>query len=975
MGLFGQYANVYKSVQDTLRARTRTLSNATGDIVANVENVSGLKPWIRISSGVSDGLILETGISLDPSFDNLYGTSTTAGKIGDNFLGVPVFESSPVQSRGYRPSPIIESIGIQNGSEGLSRNLKFQIKCFSLPQLDTITKYFLEPRYYLLAEWGWNTPAGYSGLAKIENQGITNGVCEMITYMNLRVLKEKRSKSGGHYDAFLGVITGGGISFGDDETYIIDVEVTTQGEIPAYLQQNKGTVVNTSPTSVGAVAKSSAVFNIETDIENALRADDFGKSLFLYMFNDLPAQKQIQSVKRLQYQTITEVSKEMKVDKTLLESTPNMLYWCQEFHYLNMNTSYRDKLREKLVEGAEITVPGRAETITFNGEQPLISDSRYIRMELAWKILNEIGKNDIITEDFNCGGNNIRVPNYKISIDSTICRAHKHMFSVNREFLFIPNEYCPDFGLEDFLSGDPDATPLRMLGGTIRTKPAGSRPYNLPNSYVFPQFQSLSKNIEDGLVSFAEQFDESYRILDKPALSWGYLKDLFINFDFFCECINRNGALIKDVAIDILNGLSQGANMFWDFQIVEIGSTDKNDVGIQKLVVVDANFTGIPKGGKLTDGTDSAQNVLSLQTIGVNSPFLDINMKLEVKGALANQVMAQRGGIYNTEGNSSVTVEDKVENFYGLFSRGVTDNLERKINEVLATARNNIDGDPTTPGGLESDEFLYNADGSIQYRDEIFFGRAPTTGMGPDGRIVLTPGETALEQAERARRDYTASAAAATAQSNWIMFMEKAAVFPRINDPSKIDFAPGTLFNLSSDDAYVGTLVVGAWEDPQLLRQVYEFDMRDPDDTRVKRFEPRTNPGYLPIEVEFMIHGISGFKVGDMIHFKDLPHVYREKIFTVMNVAQVIDGDMWKTTVTTACRNLVAPGYSANSNLEPAGPGPLPPLPGADPDDVTGGRGVPFLTQPEPGLTLPDFTYDPLDPFGIRRRFGGVGTL
>jgi hypothetical protein len=969
MGLFGQYANVYKSVQDTLRARTRTLSNATGDILANVENVSSLKPWIRISSAVNDGLIIGTGISLDPAFDNLYGTSTRSGKIGDNFLGVPVFESSPVQSRGYRPSPIIESIGIQNGSEGLSRNLKFQIKCFSLPQLDTITKYFLEPRYYLLAEWGWNTPAGYSGLAKIENQGITNGVCEMITYMNLRVLKEKRSKSSGHYDAFLGVITGGGISFGDDETYIIDVEVTTQGEIPAYLQQNKGTVVSTSPTSVGAVAKSSAIFNIEKDIETALRANNFGKSLFLYMFNDLPAQKQIQAVKNLQFQTITEVSKEMRVDNNSLVSDPTMLYWCQEFHYLNMNTSYRDKLRETLIEGAEITVPGLEDEIKYNGEQPLISDSRYIRMELAWKILNEIGKNDVITEDFNCSGNNIRVPNYKISIDSTICRAHKHMFSVNREFLFIPNEYCPDFGLEDFLVGAPDATPLRMNGGTIQTRAAGNRPFGLPNSYVFPQFQSLGKKIEDGAISFGEQFDDSYRLLDKPALSWGYLKDLFINFDFFCECINRNGALIKDVAIDILNGLSQGCNMFWDFQIVEIGSTDKNDVGIQKLVVVDANFTGIPKGGKLTDGTDSAQNVLSLQTIGVNSPFLDINMKLEIKGALGNQVMAQRGGIYNTSDNSSVTIEDKVENFYGLFSRGANDNLERKINEVLATARNNIEGDPNSAGGEDSDvELIIGSDINgeiIQYRGITYYGEpARTVSVGTS--FVIYPAIPARQKVDEARRDYAASTLSSAIESNWIMFMEKAAVFPRINDPSNIDFASGTFFNIDSNDAYVRTLVVGAWEDSQLLRQVYEFDMRDPDDTRIKRFEPRTNPGYLPIEVEFTIHGISGFKVGDMIHFKDLPHVYREKIFTVMNVAQVIDGDIWKTTVTTACRNLVAPGYK-DSTMETVPSGPLPPLPGADPDDVTGGRGVPFTTTSD--LTLPEFEYDPLDPFGIRRRF------
>ena len=88
-----------------------------------------------------------------------------------------------------------------------------------------------------------------------------------------------------------------------------------------------------------------------------------------------------------------------------------------------------------------------------------------------------------------------------------------------------------------------------------------------------------------------------------------------------------------------------------------------------------------------------------------------------------------------------------------------------------------------------------------------------------------------------------------------------------------------------------------------------------------RRFEPKTNPGYLPIEVEFTIHGVSGFKVGDMLHFTDLPHVYKSKVFTVMNVTQVLDGDIWKTNVTAACRNIDIDQIGATST-------PLPPLPG-----------------------------------------------
>ena len=50
---------------------------------------------------------------------------------------------------------------------------------------------------------------------------------------------------------------------------------------------------------------------------------------------------------------------------------------------------------------------------------------------------------------------------------------------------------------------------------------------------------------------------------------WGYLKDLYIDFDFFSECIESTGLFTKDVYYKILNGLSSAVNMIWDFQIVE----------------------------------------------------------------------------------------------------------------------------------------------------------------------------------------------------------------------------------------------------------------------------------------------------------------------------------------------------------------------------------------------------------------------
>ena len=956
MGLFGQYANVYKSVQDTIYSRTRPAPNKFGP--GSNELVSQLKPWIRISSAVHNGLILGTGISLDASFSNLYGTANTAGKIGNAFSGAPIFETSKTFARGYRPSPIIESIGIENGSEGLTRKLKFQVKCFSLPQLDIITKYFLEPRFYLLAEWGWNTTDGYKNMAKIENTNVENAVCEMIQYMNLGVLKEKRSGSNGHYDAFLGVIAGGGIDFGEDETYIVSVEVQTQGEIPAYLQQHKGRTEPITATT-GTAAKSSLMFDIRQEIETAQNdPNKLGEALFMYMFNDLPSQKQIQSIKDLQFKTTKQVSDSgIKVDEKFLEDFPNEKYWCQEWQYINMNTTYRDKLREVLRDSADVLLSNGTKA-TFNSEQPLISDSRYIRMELAWKILNEIGTNDVIREVYKCGETEVKIPNHTISIDNTIIRGHKHMFSMNRQYLYIPNGYLPDFGLEAIFKNPAGASAttgfLQMIEGQIKTKPGIM--FGTPDTYIFPR----GIDLKDTGFEFGEQYDESYRTIDKPAFTWGYLKDLYINFDFFVECLNRNGALIKDIAIDILNGLSQGCNMFWDFQIVEIGSTNPKDSGVQKLVVVDANFTGMPAGGKLVDGGESQGTLFTIQTIGATSPLLEVNMKLEVQGAIANQVMMQRGDLLTNGSDgvsrSSATVEDKVEDFSGLFSQGLTDNLTRKIVEL----QNLAGPDSGVNAGTTEEEpvITRNDDGEIikiEYAGKEFLTEVKTeVGPGGSGDIIFLY-VYAEDLYSNYRREQAADKAEAEAQSNWVMFLEKAAVFPRENDPTLTDFfgAGETWLDRIFDAEYNNTtmyqLIVGVWEDSQLLRQVYEYDMIDPNNSTFKRFEPRTNPGYLPIEVEFTLHGVSGFKVGDMIHFVDLPHVYREKVFTVMNVTQILDGDIWKTTVNTACRNIPVPGAGPLPTPGPE-PTPLPGTPGSIEDregnrQGQGGSGTP----PTPG--------------------------
>lgn len=875
MAAFPQFGNVYDSVQKTIKSRA-----------GNNIKASELKPWIRVSSGYGAGLVIASNLKND-TFYSRYGDSTSGGRIGNNFAGTSVVGTRTAFNRGLRPSPIIETINIKNGSEGLSRKLTFQIKCFTLSQLDELTKYFLEPRFYLLMEWGWNTNLAYSQMAKVQGVDSSTAICDMISYMNLGVLKDKREKSHGHYDAFLGVITGGGVEYGDDETYIVSVEVTTQGEIPAYLQQHKGAIKN------GVDANSSQIFDVEKEIQTAEEGANFGKALFMYMYNDLPGSKQTKNIKKL-------------VDDP---------YWTSQYHYLNMNKSLRDTLLEDLNDvQVNTTDPttGLVQEGKIPSDQPLISKERFIRLELAWKILNTT--DDILTpKQISCTkGNSNKGLDSEISIENTIIRAHKHIFSMSKEHLYIPNGYGPDFGLEQVLTKTTDL----LKGGFLQLNPDGSfktKNFGTNGLYsvgkLFPQTIPLD-------TKGAAEYDNTYIPLTCDAFEWGYLKDLFINFDFFIQCMDRSGHVIKDVAIEILNGLSSGANLFWDYQIVNVGSSSstKDNIGDECLVVVDRSFSGKPP--------TSRASTLSLQSIGVNSPFLEFGIKLEVAGAIANSVMAQRNSESSPGSTSDSNVEAKAESFSGLFAYkpdGVTLKLntirqeedaeaaklesERvaqsqltEIESAKAELKKKVETDTAEYGDfykVASAEFTAG-----NYYDSVGSYLSAVEEWVKDGYDLVTD---KIEEVFTGENKEQRKARA----SNYEFFIQKAGVYPKINDPNA-DFAKELLDLNSSNDVKITdtNMICGIWEDSQLLRQIYEYDLNPTNNYSLLHQSLKKNPGYLPVEVTFTIHGVSGLKVGDLIHFKDLPHIYRSKLFSIFEVEQTVNDDLWQTTATAKLRNI-----------------------------------------------------------------------
>jgi hypothetical protein len=488
------------------------------------------------------------------------------------------------------------------------------------------------------------------------------------------------------------------------------------------------------------------------------------------------------------------------------------------------------------------------------------------------------------------------------------------MFSANKEYLYIPNQKAPNFGLAQILTQTNDLT----SGSFLQKNPDGSfNEVDLRPSPSGSEFPNATPLVEGA----ASKYDDSYSPLTADAYEWGYLKDLYINFDFFIQCMNRNGYVIKDVAIEILNGLSSAVNLFWDFQIINTGSTSKENqnIGDECLIIVDKSFTGKSSDIK-------RDNLLRLQSIGTNSPFQEFKIKLELGGAMANQIMTQRNSNSSPALTSDIAVETKPESFSGLFAYepdGVTVvlNTIRATEDIEAAAveaarinssqqtqleKAKAELERKQAEGIATSQDRFNVRNAEVQSGEYF--QAVISTFVAFGQSFVEQGSDFLDKASEVVGLDTAAQSKKRA-TNYEFFMQKAGVYPLINNPNA-DFAKGLLDFDSSNDVLISskTLACGIWQDPELLRSFYEYDM-NPNPSQIDSYEILQNylkksAGYLPIEVNFTIHGVSGIKVGDMIHFIDLPYVYKTKLFTVLRVEQSVTDDMWTTTVDAFCRNI-----------------------------------------------------------------------
>ena len=574
------------------------------------QQVSKLACWLRISA--STGLVLE---SLPPkmSFENTYGNTTKSGRVGTDFAGNPVFAEG--EDRAFRPSPVIESVSVTFGAGGLTRKCNFSIKCFTLPQAEKLAQYFLEPAYTCLVEYGYNTSESLS-------QKIQLSPCEIAKFNSYDHLKKKQKNSNYTYDGFMGYITAGGLKSGDSETFIIECELTTIGEIPAYLQQHRGGGSMTDKQNKGGerydVAK----------IENAAKRDTGsrnGNALFMQMYNRLPQSKQTNKVKALA----------TGVDELGIP-------WIDVGNFINMD----DEIRKKMMEDLKNT---KVESETGNAQipdgAPLISAHSYIRLALAFEILNSY---DVSLESKPAGCSGLESFSYVIDYKNTICRAFPHMFSTDGSKLFIPNSKLPDFGLMDTLKNDYQQLAYNIIDekGKLFKDPINAHQFT-DTSHQFPQQIDLKSS------DYKWPMDAvNYNI---PSGKWGYLKDLYINFEFFVEVLGRSNYVTKDIYYEILNGISTAANSIWHFEITQLPKPD--ETGSYHLQVVDMNLCGTEPS--------AFEKCVRFRASGVDTPFLTSELSMDMPGAMKNMIVGKRNSHYlDTASEGTHPVK-----FKGLFAR------------------------------------------------------------------------------------------------------------------------------------------------------------------------------------------------------------------------------------------------------------------------------------------------------------------
>jgi D-serine deaminase-like pyridoxal phosphate-dependent protein len=468
-------------------------------------------------------------------------------------------------------------------------------------------KYFLEPGYTIFLEWGWNTTSGVSQFVPALS-GDSVGANQSFQTVN-----NKRKASNGHYDNYLGFITGGSVSMSGQE-WTISVKCTGFTELPAFLNAADNTEGKGETTAEAAKAY---------DVSKISAEPDLGKQRFMMGFNRLPSNKQ-----------------SVKVQDLITDA-----FYASPLNFVNVDENVKAEMNSKMKGtsflgfkfggGATTADAGTdAKTVDLPEGTDLIGDSGFIKFGVLSGILSKIG-----FEAYKVGPNIVSV---SVNTKNTVCAAFPKIFSTDKNKLFIPNPNTPKFSLLQASENSAQTDFSSVLNCSVEYGGAKVR---------FPYDQNIVKGMVAGRTPGQIQYgdDGTFLGLNKPAYSYGFLDDLYVNLEFAKGILETKNFSIKDALYQLLNGMSGAACGMWDFQILETNDSK----GGTELSVVDMNMS--PQTSGLPYRFDVA---------GSDSVFMDASLDLDISGAKMNQIIGNRLGQKVNGSSPSVNSKKKA----GLFT-------------------------------------------------------------------------------------------------------------------------------------------------------------------------------------------------------------------------------------------------------------------------------------------------------------------
>ena len=587
----------------------------------NGKDLTNLTTFIRVFSGATNGLIIES----NPDWDLFRAAGQTNPSVygshanGSGTVGVTWGDEAAIQADGAaaKPRPSITLLNVREGQDQISKEASLNITAFSLEQLELIQEYFMEPGYSLFIEWGWNTQEGVKGLIDKTNEG------SILKAVGERALKDEdlhkaRLAALGDYDCFFGFITGG-TTTSEGNQFNINVEMRGVPSLPAFLQSHHSLYEYSKETS--PLEQSSYPLYGNSELTNTAVGDS----------NTSRSETQWYEVKQKRFKTMFNALPPIKQTKEVADLIDYTAKW---YDFIGFDMDVLNKLNNEFDVGFWETIgygigfipdPSKVKAGEFAiPAERFISTQRYIRFGFAMDILNA----NVQTVKYNVSGKELK--SY-IDVKGTKIGAFPHIFSLKKENLLIPG-FLPDFSK---FVGESNAIPYKELlsgdGVDLRIK----KEIQVNGTGKVEEYISFVQ--QDGL---SGEGDDSFKEIKNY---YGSLENLYINFDFFAKTITSPNKNIREILMDLLNGMVSAVNGFWNLQIIE----KPGDDGILTIKVFDENWVGqLKKGPK------------SFNHQGINSVFLDATLTMKIPAEMMSQIINRRFDIVSQPEQAIVNVDN-----------------------------------------------------------------------------------------------------------------------------------------------------------------------------------------------------------------------------------------------------------------------------------------------------------------------------